>query len=194
MVALDLEPAAPDAPVDALRADASLDPHLQVGARQRRLPTAAHYVGIVESGWKLLLALTLLGTALGVAYSTTVPTSWRASASVELPDVPSFIDITAGGPRADRTTIDTTGELVYSEPVLEAVSAATGMPVEDVHANLSISAYPLSRVIIITFVDKTKTLAEDGANAAADALIVERSKVLPGANASAAEDLVDATS
>lgn len=118
----------------------------------------------------------------GIAYGAAAPVEWRASASIELPDVPIYIDLNSTGRPPSRVSIDTTGQLVLSEPVLEAASRASGMAVEEVYDQMTISAYPLSRVIIITLVAPTLRQAEDGANAAADELVVQRGSVLAGSD------------
>jgi hypothetical protein len=159
--------------------------------RVRRLPTVAHYLATLKAGWKVVTVLTLAGLLLGGWYSTTVQDEWRGSTSMELPDVPVYVDLTNTGPPAKPTTIDTTGQLVYSEPVLRAAGRAAKMSVEEVNDNLAISAYPLSRVLIISLVAPTQWQAERGADAAARALLEQRQKLLAGKrNRDDARDMV----
>jgi hypothetical protein len=102
-----------------------------------------------------------------------------------------YVDLNVDPPGPSRTTIDTTATLVLSQPVYDAVQSATGLSEEKVRDGLSVGAYPLSRVLIVTFTARTKTLAVAGANAAAEQLQTERENVLPGAQTGNAADLVD---
>lgn len=151
-----------------------------VGRRSTGLPTLAGYSAIVRAHVVVVVLATLLGAVFGYALSRQVERTYMASASIELPDVPTWVDTDPEGPEPDRTTIDTTSELVYTERVFAAVSKATALPYEDFDEELSVSAYPLSRVLIITFEAARPELAVEGANAAATELIRERTKVLAG--------------
>lgn len=158
--------------------------------RQPRLPTMAHYLAFLQSGWIVLTLLTVLGAVAGAAYASTVPKQWEASASIELPDLPMYVDLTSAGPPPKRTTIDTTGQLVFSQEVLGAVAKANDITPEDAYEALSVSAYPLSRVIIVTMKAPTEAEAISGANAAARSLADERTRLLAGgANRDDAKDL-----
>lgn len=158
--------------------------------RQPRLPTMAHYLAFLQSGWIVLTILTVLGAVAGAAYASSVPREWEASASIELPDLPMYVDLTSEGPPPKRTSIDTTGQLVFSEQVLEAVAAANGISRQEAFDALSISAYPLSRVIIVTMKAPSEKKAISGANAAARTLADERGNLLAGgSNRQAAREL-----
>jgi len=152
----------------------------RLSERVRRLPTIAHYLATLRAGWIIVTLTTVVGLLIGGWYASTVKPEFRGSTSAELPDVPVYIDLTNTGPPAKPTTIDTTGQLVFSEPVLQAAAKATGMPVEEINDNLSVSAYPLSRVIIVTLLAPTQEQAEDGANAATQELLVQRKAMLAG--------------
>jgi hypothetical protein len=132
----------------------------------------------------------VLGAVGGAAYATTVPKLWAASASIELPDVPTYVDISPVGRPPGRTTIDTTGQLAYSEEVLGAIAEATGMTVKQAKKSLTVSAYPLSRVIILTVEAGDEKTAIDGANAAANALVEVRLDSLPGSQREQANQLI----
>lgn len=159
--------------------------------RVRRLPTIAHYLAILRAGWIVITVTTVAGLVLGGWYASTIKTEWRGSTSVELPDVPVYIDLTNIGPPAKPTTIDTTGQLVFSQPVLEAVSRVTRMSEQEVYENLSISAYPLSRVLIVTLVAPSDWQAERGANTAAATLLAQRLEVLAGNNRDPVRDMIE---
>lgn len=166
--------------------------HLEHGVpseRNPRLPTLAGYAALVRSSLAVIIVTTLIGVAVGFYRATQLPQTFKASASVELPDVPTWVDTETPDPVPDRTTIDTTAQLVLSTPVFEHVAAATSMTVSQVDNQLSVSAYPLSRVLIITFETSTAELAIRGANAAARALIGQRTTVLAGAQLDAASRL-----
>jgi uncharacterized protein involved in exopolysaccharide biosynthesis len=140
----------------------------------------AHYLAFFMSGWVIVTIFTVLGVVAGTAYATTVPREWEASASIELPDLPVYVDLTSEGPPPKRVTIDTTGQLAFSKPVLEAIADRNGITEQEAADSLTVSAYPLSRVIILTFKAPTLADAENGANAAAAALAAQRQKLLAG--------------
>lgn len=153
-----------------------------------RLPTLAGYAARVRSNLVVVVA-TLAGCGGGLYLAGEVPAAFEASASIELPDVPTWVDTQALDPVPDRTTIDTTAQLVFSTPVFERVSGATGLTARQVESQLSVSAYPLSRVLIVTFEAATGDLAISGANTAARALVDQRAALLVGANLDAADAL-----
>lgn len=171
------------------------DPFDQIASRFNkrapRLPTLAHYLAMLASGWVIIAVCVGVGMAATVAYARQIPPVWEASASIELPDLPTYIDITSKGRPAQRVTIDTTGQLVFSEPVLRAVKRVTGDKLDDIDDRISVSAYPLSRVIIITLKDRDRDDAIAGADAAAEELVTQRGKVLAGTRRGPARDLIN---
>jgi uncharacterized protein involved in exopolysaccharide biosynthesis len=148
------------------------------------------YVATVRSHLGAVIVLGLAGLLVGGFFASRVPQSYKANALIALPDVPTYVDLNANPPAPTRTSIDTSAELVFSQPVYDAVQAATDLPDDRVQEGLSVGAYPLSRVLIVTFTARTKDLAVAGANAAADQLLIERQAVLPGAQTSQASDLI----
>jgi hypothetical protein len=157
--------------------------------RGRRLPLLANYLALVWSNLAVILLTTLIGSGAGYYRASQVPAEFRASASIELPDVPTWVDTQPVDPVPDRTTIDTTAQLVLSTPVFKRVAAETSLTVGQVNSQLSVSAYPLSRVLIVTFEASTADLAIRGADGAAQALIDQRATVLAGAQFGRADTL-----
>jgi hypothetical protein len=151
----------------------------------------AGYAATVRSHLGAIVVLALAGLLVGGFLAQRLPHSYKASASIELPDLPTFVDLSPEPPAPQRTTIDTTSELVFSQPVYDAVQQATGLSESKVRGGLNVAAYPLSRVLIVTFTASTKELAVAGANAAAEQTRVERTTVLPGAQTEQANALAD---
>ena len=158
-----------------------LTPSRVVTGRNTRLPMIGGYFATLRSHLGAVIALGLAGLLVGAFFASRVPQSYKANAFIALPDVPTYVDLNPDPPGPSRTTIDTTAELVFSQPVYDAVQDATDLPDDKVRNGLSVSAYPLSRVLIITFVARAKDVAVAGANAAATQLQVERQHVLAGA-------------
>jgi uncharacterized protein involved in exopolysaccharide biosynthesis len=148
------------------------------------------YVATVRAHFGAIIVLALAGLLVGGFFASRVPQSYKANAFISLPDVPTYVDLNPDPPGPSRTSIDTTAELVFSQPVYDAVQAATHLPEDRVRDGLSVGAYPLSRVLIVTFTARTKELAVDGANAAADQVLLERQATLPGAQTGQASDLI----
>lgn len=157
--------------------------------RTTPLPTIAGYGVVLGAHIGVVVLGAVLGTASGYALSRQAEPAYLASASIELPDVPTWVDTDPVGPAPDRTTIDTTSELVFTEQVFSAVAQATGLPEENFDDKLSVSAYPLSRVLIVTFEARRPELAVLGADAAATELIRERVEVLAGSQLRPARQL-----
>jgi hypothetical protein len=145
-----------------------------------QLPTMGYYLGLLRSQAVVIVLATVAGTALGFVAASRVPAAYQASRAVELPDVPTYVDLLPADPAPDRVTIDTTAQLVESEPVVRRTVQATGLTFRQVQNGLSVSAYPLSRVIIVSFTAPSTLLARRGAHAAAKALVVQRETALPG--------------
>jgi hypothetical protein len=160
-----------------------------VTGRGTRLPMVGGYVALLRSHLGAIIVLVVLGTVAGGFLSSRLPHRFVANAAIELPDVPTYVDTDPEPPAPDRTTIDTTAQLVYSEPVFTAVEAATGLAETKVRAGLGVSAYPLSRVLIVSFAASSAELAMNGASAASEALVHERGAVLAGAQLERALEL-----
>jgi hypothetical protein len=160
--------------------------------RTMRLPTLESYLELVWASIVAIILSTLAGGAIGYVAQRQVSPSYRASAAVELPDVPTWVDVDPADPISDRTTIDTTSQLVFTPPVFRAVGDVTGLPTVRVSDHLSVSAYPLSRVLIITFEGSSVDQASAGAQAAGEALIVARSTTLAGTELRKAIELSNA--
>jgi uncharacterized protein involved in exopolysaccharide biosynthesis len=165
-----------------------MNPELVTG-RGTRLPTVAGYAATLRSHLGAIIVLAVLGLVCGLFIAQQKPHMYKASASIELPDLPTFVDVNPDPPAPQRTTIDTTSELVFSQPVYDAVEEATGLSESKVRSGLNVGAYPLSRVLIVTFTAPTMDLAVAGANAAAEQTRIERTTILPGAQTAGAKVL-----
>lgn len=149
--------------------------------RMTRLPTLAGYLALLRSGALVIALLTAIGGLAGWWWQAQTPDPYRASAAIQLPDIPVYVDLSPAGTSPKPATIDTSAQLVYSRPVLRRVSAATGEPLSAVHDGLTVSAYPLSRVLIVSFHALTARQATTGAAEAARATVEQRASVLAGA-------------
>ena len=158
-------------------------------SRSPRLPTMAGFGALVWSHVVIIFVASVLGAAVGVLLERNAQRTFAASASIELQDVPSWVDIHLDEFTPQRTTIDSTAQLVFARPVVDRVAAVTGLTEQRSDDGLSVSAYPLSRVLIVTFQAPSSDLAVAGANEAARALIDERSNVLQGGHLRTATSL-----
>ncbi len=162
---------------------------VELTGRVTRLPTLAGYLALLRSNLLVVLLVTALGGLAGYWWQAQQPHSYRASAAVQVPSNPVYVDLAPDGPTPKPATIDTTAQLVFSGNVLRRVSDATGEPPAAVHDGLSVSAYPLSGVLIISFQARTADAAIRGANEAARALLEERAEVHPDARLAGARAL-----
>lgn len=160
-----------------------------VSGRAPRLPTLAGYLALLRSGAIAIMLSTVLGGMVGWWWQAQTARPYSASAAVQLPAIPVYVDLTPAGTSPKPATIDTTAQLVHSSTVLRRVSSATGEPVRVVNDALSVSAYPLSRVLIVTFRAGTARQAATGAAEAVRATLDERADVLAGAQVQDARKL-----
>lgn len=153
----------------------------QLTGSSRRLPTIGAYLSLLRQHWAIITAATLLGLAVGGVAQSLQPAAYSASAAVELPPIASFVSLDPRNGKPPVATIDTTAQLVMSDPVVQRVREATGQSADEVRAGLTVSAYPLSSVLIVAYVAPTPEAAATGARAATLATLDQRSKVLGGA-------------
>lgn len=122
----------------------------------------------------------LVGCALGLVigylvHQTTRPT-WTAQVTVELPLLRDRIDLNPIGDRGDVLSADTDAQIVLSDPVVRAVSAADGSGAAAVRASLQVTARPLSRILLISYTSPSAEGARTGAAAAGSAFLRERER------------------
>ena len=162
---------------------------VELTGRVTRLPTLAGYGALLRSQLFVIVLVTALGGLGGYWWQAQKPQFYRASAAILLPDIPVYVDLAPDGTTPEPATIDTTAQLVLSGSVLRSVSDATAQPLTAVHDGLSVSAYPLSRVLIVSFEAAAAETAITGANEAARATLEERAQVLAGARLDEARKL-----
>jgi capsular polysaccharide biosynthesis protein len=148
--------------------------------RRPSLPTVAGYVALVWSQIAVVAVTTVLGALVGVVLAVRQPPVYSASTAVELLAVPTWVSFDPAADPPPGTTIDTTAQLVRSTPVVDRVAHATALTTAQVTDGLGVSAYPLSRVLVMSFRARTPALAVAGADEAAAALIDQRRAVLEG--------------
>jgi hypothetical protein len=157
--------------------------------RRSSLPTVAGYFALVWSQIAIIAATTALGGLIGVVLAVRLPPAFQASASIELPATPTWVSLEPLPKPPQHTTIDSTAQLLFSAPVVERVSAVTHLSHATVTDGLSVSAYPLSNVLIASFRAPTAALAVSGVDEAARALVQERTTALQGSQLRAATQL-----
>jgi hypothetical protein len=148
--------------------------------RRPSLPTVAGYFALVWSQIAVVAVTTVLGALVGVVLAVRQPPVYSASTAVELLSVPTRVSFDPAADPPPGTTIDTTAQLAGSTPVVDRVARATSLTTAEVTDGLSVSAYPLSRVLVMSFRARTPALAVTGADEAAAALIDQRRAVLEG--------------
>jgi uncharacterized protein involved in exopolysaccharide biosynthesis len=157
--------------------------------RQQPLSTIAGYFALVRSRAAVITVLTLLGALIGAGLALRLAPEYQAGASIALPTVPTSVILDPEADTPTPTTIDSTAQLLFSTPVVERVATVTHMTNSEVRNGLSVSAYPLSRVLVTSFRAQSASLAVSGADAAAAALIRERQVVLEGRQLKATREL-----
>lgn len=157
--------------------------------RGTSLPTLAVYAALLRAGWVRIVLATLIGTGLSLWMQSQLPRAYYASAAIELPPVASYLQIDPAASRPRPATIDTTALLVRSSPVIDAVAAVTRQPPQAIREGLSVSAYPLSHVLIVGYEAPSEQAARSGAEAAARATLAQRTAVFRDTQLAAARSL-----
>ncbi len=135
----------------------------------------------------------VIGLLLGaIVYRLTVPI-YTASVTVELSEVGDQIDLNPAGGQLDVVTQDTDAQIVRSDVVVQAVSAASGAAPGYVRQALGVSARPLSRVLDIRYTDVSEKAALAGAAAAGTAFLAERDRVVIAPMRTYLNDIVTTT-
>jgi uncharacterized protein involved in exopolysaccharide biosynthesis len=148
--------------------------------RRPALPTMAGYFALVWSQIAVIAVTTGLGALIGVVLALRLPHTYEAAVEVDLPGLPTWVSFDPEEDAPQRTTIDSSAQLVLSDSVVRSVAAVTHLETDEVRQNLRVSAYPLSRVLVPTFRASSAELAVSGADAAAKALIHQRKRVFEG--------------
>lgn len=150
-------------------------------SRPRRGRDLGDYVVFVRRNAPLVGALTVLGALVGGGLAEVSPTSYAARTSVLMFQAPTYVD-TVGDHSPPAVTVDTDAALFSAPMVSRKVSARTGVPEDDVQSRLLISAEPLTQVLTVTFQGATPKIARVGSEAAAQAMLKERSDVMVAQN------------
>ncbi|WP_127481252.1 hypothetical protein [Nocardioides pantholopis] len=142
------------------------------------LPTLGHYVAHVRRHLGLLLALCLVGGAVGAAVHLTGPRSYHATSSIAL--APRLVYVPGETEQAaDReVTLDTVAGLARSDTVVNAVQEITGLTADQVRAGLTLAARPASRVLVIGFRSESRATALAAGHAAVEALLAVQDRAL----------------
>jgi capsular polysaccharide biosynthesis protein len=142
------------------------------------------YPAFVRRHFGLLIVCIVLGALVGVAAGKQL-TAYVGSASVVVPPTslePQGLpdESTRRISEKDTLTPDTEAQLVRSTTVLNAVKAATHLsaPVAVLIGRLTIDAPPNTRVLTLSFMARHKSKARIGAQAAAEAYLASRARLV----------------
>ena len=131
--------------------------------------------GLRGRTWLVFAFLGLLAGA-GVYYET--PPTYTASSVVELASVAPVIDLSTTAAKLQPFTIDSDAQLVTDGQVVSAVANVTKQPSTQVVQSLNVTARQLTRVLQISYTARSRATATAGAQAAADAFLAERERLI----------------
>ncbi|WP_168929504.1 Wzz/FepE/Etk N-terminal domain-containing protein [Nocardioides sp. GY 10113] len=139
------------------------------------------YWAIVKTRWKVVLAVTMLATVLAGVYATLTPTTYTATAQVNLSVI---ADQPFNTQRAASGLIDpaTEVQLAKSSAVLTAAAGeiGDGATVADVRRATTVTVLPDTTVARITYTAPTLDGALTGADAVSTAIVDYRTQVAEG--------------
>ena len=157
-------------------ADASGPPREELIAEDRSTePTLGGYLRFVGRHRRKLALTTLGGVLLGAVWLLLAGPTFSAQSLVMItPPVTSTADVLS----PDQPTVDTEAGIMLSDAVVALVADATGMTSDDIRHSVLLSAPTNTRLLKVRFVASSATTAILGANAAADAYVHERIRIL----------------
>lgn len=124
------------------------------------------------------LAGAVLGLAVGAGLYWTTPAQFRSTTVVELPQTAAAVDLSRLGRRAQPVTADTEAQILGSDQVVDAVARASGDPKRWVRESVTVTARPSTRILEITYTSRTPASATRGADAAVDAFLDVRDRLI----------------
>lgn len=135
-------------------------------ASEPRMPTLAGYAHLVRRHLVLIVLLGVGGGYLGVAAVNARGVDTKSSVSVTVAEQPPL------SRNGQTVSIDTEASFVDTRPVLDAVSRASGLPVEP--TDVSVTATPNSRVLHIAYFAGSREAAQAGALGGAKGFLADR--------------------
>jgi uncharacterized protein involved in exopolysaccharide biosynthesis len=142
------------------------------------LPLWSDYTRFVRRHAVSIGALMAVGLLAGFGWSLRQPTTYSATASIELSQVPKYVTLSTSDLAAPEVSIDTDAQLLRSPEVLGAIAGALGTDNQEAGRHLLVTAAPLSHVLHVTIEASSAERAAAAANAAAVALVAVRRSVL----------------
>ena len=141
-------------------------------------PGADPVLGFARRARLWILTGLTLGLTCGLGLYVLAPAIYHATVAVEVSELAPTISLSPAAARIPLVTIDTDAQLIASDAVVTSIAAVTGEPAARVRARLSIAARPLTRILEITFVGSSPTLAAVGAEQAAATFLAERHRLM----------------
>ena len=120
----------------------------------------------------------LLGLIAGTGIYYGTPPAYTATSVVELASVSPVIDLSPTAAKLQVFTVDSDAQIVADGQVVSAIAEITKQSTSLVSRSLSISARQLTRVIQISYTASSPATATAGAQAAADAFLAERKRLI----------------
>lgn len=155
--------------VGLLAREEALDP------KARRLPTLGDYVVPVVRWMPLVVICAILGGVVGSYVDKAGGKHATGVVTIVVPQTPVFTLVpSTSGPM----TVDTLAQMLSSDQVLSAVEKAAGRRPVPGDNSLGVRATANSRTLHISYTAKTAVLAKAGAEAAANAFVDVRTKLL----------------
>ncbi|MGL5827250.1 MAG: hypothetical protein ACRCYU_20915 [Nocardioides sp.] len=137
----------------------------------RPLPRLSDYSRYTRRHWRRLVGLSVLGALIGAVVFFSIPTRFLATSRIALSPQISYLSLSPLPEKQPLVTLDTTAGLVRSDFAVRKIAEAVRGDETDVRRDLTISAQPLSRVLVIQLRADTNEQARAGAHAATEALI-----------------------
>lgn len=144
----------------------------------RPLPRLSEVLAIVSRSWRVAVVLGLLGALAGFTVWQQTPVRYAATSEIALAPQLSYLSLSEEQERQPPVSLDTTAALLSSTVARNRIAEAMGIEPTEVADAMSITARPLSRVLIVRVASHDEAQAVAGANAATEALLAIQSDTL----------------
>jgi hypothetical protein len=120
----------------------------------------------------------VVGLLAGMSFFLVKTPTYSATVAVELSDVTPILDLSPAGPRVKPVTIDTDAQLMAADEVVSVVAQRVGRTRSQARKSMSVSARPLTRVLQLTYTDRSAAVARAGAQTGAETFLRMRDRVV----------------
>lgn len=144
----------------------------------RPLPLLGDLLALPVRHWRRLVAGALLGAVAGALVFWALPQRFHATSRVAMSPQLTYVSLNEMEERDATVTLDTMAALLGSDAAITAVATAMGVSADEARGSMTVTAKPLSRVLVVRVSSDARTRSAAGVNAATEQLLSLQSEEL----------------